>query len=131
MRHELVKCPSCGNEVFLDTEKNDFRCSDCSFHIDLRVPIIQAGKYKVAVNRYKKIYQYITDSSKQKLYVCTGEIVESKKAPGLFGLKNLTQNVWMLTTKNKNNRPIAPGEVVPLLIGNEIAFGNGSSAKIV
>ena len=131
MRHELVKCPSCGNEIFLDTEKNDFRCSDCSFHVDLRVPIIQAGKYKVAVNRDKKSYQYITDSSKQKLYVCTGEIVESKKAPGLFGLKNLTQNVWMLTTKNKNNRPIAPGEVVPLLIGNEIAFGNGSSAKIV
>lgn len=131
MRHELIKCPSCGNEVFLDMGKTGFCCTDCAYSITQRMPIIQAGHYKIAASTGKKIYQYITNSKKQLLNTCTGEIVESKKTSGLFGLKNKTQDTWILTTKGGNTRPIASEEVAPLLIGNEIAFGNGDSAQII
>lgn len=131
MRHELVKCPACGNEIFLDIEQNNFVCSDCQYKIQQRMPIIQSGSYRVAADRDKKVYQYITNSYKQLLNTCTGIIVESKKTSGLFGLRNLTQETWILTMKNGKTRPIEPGETVPLLIGNEIAFGNGSKATIL
>lgn len=131
LRHELVKCPACGGEIFLDTEQDQFVCSDCGHHIRQRMPIIQSGMYKVAACRDKNVYQYITNPGKPLLNTCTGIIVESKKTPGLFGLKNQTQDTWLLTTKSGKSRPIAPGEAAPLLIGNEIAFGNGGKATIV
>ena len=131
MRHELVKCPACGNEIFLDIEQNNFVCSDCQYKIQQRMQIIQSGSYRVAADRDKNGYQYITNSYKQLLNTCTGIIVESKKTSGLFGLRNLTQETWILTMKNGKTRPIEPGETVPLLIGNEIAFGNGSKATIL
>lgn len=131
MRHELITCPACGNEVFMDTEQDRFVCGDCSHQSIQRMPIIRSGKYKVAACRDKKIYQYLTNPDKALLNTCTGMLVESKKTPGLFGMKNFTSDTWVLTTKSGNNRTIAPGEAAPLLIGNEIAFGNGHSAQII
>ena len=58
------------------------------------------------------------------------QFVESKKTPGLFGLKNLTERKWMLTTKSGSTRDIAPGEAAPMLVGNQLAFGNGFTAEI-
>lgn len=130
MRHELITCPACGGEVFADVENASFMCGDCHHQIQ-RQPIIQSGNYKVAICKDKKVYQYITNRAEQKLNTCTGIAVESKKTPGLFGLKNQTNDTWMLTTKNGKTRPIAPGEAVPLLIGNLISFGNGTEACVL
>lgn len=130
MRHELITCPTCGNEIFADIENDAFVCSDCHHRIQ-RPPIIQSDNYKVAIGKDKKIYQYITNRNAQKLNTCTGLVVESRKTPGLFGLKNLTNETWMLTTKSGKTRPISPNEVLPLLIGNTISFGYGTEAKII
>lgn len=130
LRHELVHCPSCGNEVFLDVEQDLFECSDCHYRTK-HMPIIQCGKYKIAADKDKTIYQYATNDQKPLLNTCSATIVESKKTPGLFGLKNQTENNWTLTTKGGNTRLINPGEAAPLLIGNQISFGNGNSAIII
>ena len=130
MRHKLVVCPACGGEIFADVENSSFMCDSCQQALR-RPPILQSGKYKVAVCEGKKIYQYITNQGKPLLNTCTGIAVESKKTPGLFGLRNLTNDTWMLTTKSGKTRPIAPGEAVPLLMGNVISFGNGTEANIV
>ena len=130
LRHELIVCPACQGEVFADMEKSIFVCPDCKSHIQ-RPPIIQSGKYQVAVCKDKKIYQYITNRNQQLLHTVSGIVVESKKNPGLFGLRNQTQDSWMLTTKSGKTRPIAPGEVIPLLVGNSISFGNGTDVTII
>ena len=96
-----------------------------------RPPIIQSGKYQVAVCKDKRIYQYITNRNQQLLHTVSGIIVESKKNPGLFGMRNQTQDTWILTTKSGKTRPIAPGEAIPLLVGNTISFGNGTEAIII
>lgn len=57
-------------------------------------------------------------------------IVESKKTPGLFALSNQTADTWILTTKSGKTRSIAPNEFAPLLVGNQIAFGNGTNVTI-
>lgn len=32
-----VKCPSCGDKIYVENGKNDFYCSNCGFHINLNV----------------------------------------------------------------------------------------------
>ena len=130
MRHELITCPACSSEIFADTENSSFVCTDCNFLIQ-RPPIIQSRNYKVVVCKETKIYQYITNQSKALLSTCTSVVVESKKTAGLFGLKNLTEDTWMLITKSGKTRPIAPNEAAPLLVGNKISFGNGTDAIII
>ena len=132
LRHDLIRCPRCGNEIFarITAQSSTFICEDCGSTLQ-RPPLIQVGHYKVVPCPDKKIYQYITDSNKPKLRTCTAQVVESKKTPGLFGLRNLTTDTWMLTTKSGATRPIAPQQAAPLLMGNTISFGNGTEAKIV
>ena len=129
LRHDLIRCPRCGNEIFARiTDQPTFTCEDCGGTLQ-RPPLIQVGRYKVVPCPDKKIYQYITDSSQSKLRTCTAQVVESKKTPGLFGLRNLTGDTWMLTTKSGATRPILPQQAAPLLIGNTISFGNGTEWK--
>lgn len=130
MRHELVHCPSCKSEVFADVEQDQFECADCHYRTK-RMPIIQSGKYKIAVEKDKVIYQYVTNEQKLLINTPTAIVVESKKTPGLFGLKNLTKEVWTLTTKSGATRLINPGEAAPLLVGNLISFGFGNTANIL
>lgn len=130
MRHELIICPVCGGEIFVDIEHNLFTCGDCHRQIQ-RPPIIQSRNYKVVACKGKKIYQYITNQNDQKLNICSATIVESKKTQGLFGMRNETNDTWILTTKSGKTRPIAPNEAAPLLVGNIISFGNGTEAIIV
>lgn len=129
MRHELITCPKCGGEIFIDMEKDIQTCPDCGTRMN-RPPIIQMDNYNVAICKDKRIFQYITDKNKIEFNTCTGVVVESKKTPGLFGLTNKTTDTWILTTKSGKIRSISPNEVVPLLIGNQISFGNGTNAII-
>lgn len=130
MKHELVNCPQCGEEVFMDLNKNSFQCTSCSFQSKNRPPIIQAGDFKIVVNRDKTINRYVTDNSQLSMKK-SGIIVESKKNPGVFALRNLTTDTWTLTKKDASSRLVAPNEVAPLLVGNIISFGNGNSIKII
>lgn len=130
MRHELMRCPICGNEIFADVENKLFKCSDCDSLIQ-RPPVIQCGSYKMIANKGKKTYGYMTDNGAPTLYTCTGVIVESKKTVGILGLENKTTSTWILTTKSGNSRPIAPNETAPLLVGNTLSFGNGKIATII
>lgn len=130
MRHELLKCPACGGEFFAPIAESSFKCDDCG-HTVPRLPIIQSGNYKVVPYKGKRIYQYITNQSNPLLNTPTGVVVESKKTPGLFGVRNLTADTWMLTTKSGATRPIVPNEVAPLLIGNTLSFGNGTTVSII
>lgn len=130
MRHDLISCPICNGEIFAETVKDSFKCPDCN-QIVTRPPVIQSGNYQVVACRDKKIFQYITNKEEQKLNVCTGIIIESKKTPGLLGLRNQTNDTWILTTKKGVCRPIESGEAAPLLIGNLISFGNGKDVIII
>lgn len=121
MRNELIKCPLCDGEIFAQTTGDTFGCADCNQTLQ-RPPVISSGGFNVVACKEKKVYQFT--SEEQDLYNCIGLVVESKKTPGLFGLRNLTHNTWMLTTKKGITRSIAPGEVAPLLVGNLISLGN-------
>lgn len=130
MRNELIVCPHCHHEIFSDTENSSFICGDCGKTIK-HLPIICSGDYKITACNEKKVYQYITNHNELKLNNITGICVESQKTPGLFGLRNLTSDTWLLTTKSGKTRPISQDEVAPLLTGNTLSFGNGTDAHII
>jgi len=127
MRNELVVCPKCRTENFVNPS-GKFVCESCK--AVLAPPIIVAGNYRLAVCNKKPVYEYITCSISENWNVKTGEIVESRRTPGLFGLKNLTRDVWQLILKDGTSRPIEPDKSAPLLNGNKVNFGNGTTAII-
>lgn len=133
MRNELSICPKCGDEMFVDTENitDTVSCSNSKCKASFtRPPIIESSKYKVVIYRDKPIYEYLTSKDSENFDLITGEVVESKKTPGLFGLRNKTNNTWILTTKSGDTRNIEPDSTCPLLAGNKINFGNGTTVEI-
>ena len=132
LRHDLMRCPHCGHEIFahIADGEPDFICEDCGNSIN-RPPLLQSDKFRVVTCPGKKIYQNVTNLNEPLLRTCTGVVVEGKKTPGLLGVQNLTSDTWVLTTKSGKTRPIEPQKVVPLLIGNTISFGNGTTAHVV
>lgn len=127
LRHDRIICPACHHEIFIEPIST-FVCGDCRRPIH-QLPRLKVGKYSVAPCAGKWVHGYITENNGQLMNV-RAQFVESKKTPGLFGLKNLTERKWMLTTKSGSTRDIAPGEAAPMLVGNQLAFGNGFTAEI-
>jgi len=128
MRDELVVCPKCREENFLDNHRGNFVCTNCKS--TLAPPMIRSGRFSEAVYNGKIIYEYITRQDSEVWDVQTGLIVESTKTPGLFGLKNLTKDVWQFILKDGTSRPIDPNKIAPLLNDSQINFGNGTTATI-
>jgi DNA-binding helix-hairpin-helix protein with protein kinase domain len=128
LRHDLVVCPNCGNENFVNPETGKFDCGGCNN--TFAPPIIVSGNFRVTVSKGKFVYEYVSRQDSENWNVKTGEIVESRRTPGLFGLKNLTCDVWQLTKRDGTTQPIATDQFAPLLNGNQVNFGNGTTAKI-
>ncbi|HLU51370.1 MAG TPA: protein kinase [Flavobacteriaceae bacterium] len=133
LRNDLTQCPACKTAFFLEAEsvQTSLKCINkrCNNTFN-SPPQIVSGKNKVAVYAQKVICANITDQKSEDINRQTGLIVESAKTPGLFGLRNLSDGNWILTTKNGENRTIEPKATCPLLVGNQINFGNGSHATI-
>ena len=130
LRDELIFCPSCEEELFPELGKTQFLCENCR-KTYTRPPVISSGKYNVLAYADKSVYEYVTHKNSENFLLRTGLVVESKKTPGLFALRNLTKDVWSLSKKDGTIQVVNPNEVAPLLIGNKINFGNGSSANII
>jgi DNA-binding helix-hairpin-helix protein with protein kinase domain len=128
LRHDLVVCPKCGTENFVNPSTGNFVCGGCKS--TLAPPVIVSGNFRVAASKGKAVYEYVTKQNSEEWNKKTGEIIESPKTPGLFGLKNLTNDVWQLILKDGSTRPIEPSKAAPLLNGNSINFGNGTTVQV-
>lgn len=129
--HELVRCQN-GHDQFIDIAKNVYRCSHCNMEYK-RPPILNIKNKETALVRDKKVHEYLISNSDNgnAFDKHIGVVIESSKHPGIFGLRNETNNTWMLTLKDKSQRPVEPQKPAPLLTGNIISFGNGSSGEVL
>ncbi|MDR0560552.1 MAG: protein kinase [Prevotellaceae bacterium] len=126
LRNDLVVCPTCGDENFANN--GNFTCGKCCK--TFKSPVLVAGKNIIGISSNKKIFENIINLNSENYNQISGEFVESKKTSGLFALRNLTNDTWILTKKDGSKQPVKNGEPAPLLIGNKIEFGNGNFAEI-
>lgn len=129
--HDLIRCTN-GHEQFIDIKEETYNCSKCNETYN-RPPILKIKNKTTALVRNKKAHQYLISDfdSDNTFNNHMGKVIESSKYPGIFGLRNETNNTWLITLKNDSQRPVEPGKPAPLLEGNIISFGNGFTGEVL
>jgi hypothetical protein len=105
-------CLGCGNEI-------------------IRPLRLNVQKFSVALYPKTKLYECHTKLDSSNYETITGEVVRNKNNPDFFGIRNLTNSVWIMKTSDGNEKVINGGSVIPILQGVKIDFGNNNVAEIV
>jgi eukaryotic-like serine/threonine-protein kinase len=132
LRDSIIYCPHCSKQNFYDAEalkanggKPDL-CWSCKEEIQLP-PRIRIGKDVVMLNYDAKIYHYhidkMYDFSQLDYSNAVGEMSQHPKNPNIWGIKNLSDNKWVITYADKRLNDVAPGQSVSLSVGTKINFG--------
>jgi serine/threonine protein kinase len=125
----IIYCHNCGAENFYDehilkTNGKLNPCWQCHKNIVLP-PRIRIEKNIIMLNHDTKLYPHHIDNS--KMYDFSQPVAELSRHPqnpNLWGIKNLSDEKWVSTTKDGSIRDVEPGKSVLLQIGTKINFGN-------
>lgn len=128
LRDSIVYC-TCGMENFYDLDalkKSNGKPGSC-WHCgkELRYPPrIRIDKNIVMLNHDTEIFPHHIDFDRiYDFTVPIAKVVQNPKDPSIWGIRNLTQNSWVATTKDNKIIDVEPGKTVTLSIGTKINFG--------
>jgi len=130
LRSELLHCPSCKDDIFLNHVKKgeSIKCNcKSSFSYPLQLVL---GKYNVPLFPGVKLYACHTRSGNDDYSTVTGEIIMNKSNPALWGIKNLSDDSWLMTPENGEEKSIEKGSVIPIASNLKIQFKE-TTGKIV
>ena len=113
----------CGAENFYEAgaAATNKRCWACQNALVLP-PRIKLGSSVVLLNRTTVIRSHHVGRADQD-DPAVGEVVENPRSPGVFGLKNLSQEPWTLTKPDGSVLDVPAGRAAPIIEGNRINFG--------
>jgi serine/threonine protein kinase len=130
LRDEILKCPSCGEDLFL----NHFPAGEIikchcghSYSHPLRLDV---GKYRVPLFPGIKLYACHTADGNDDYSTVTGEVIMNKNDPSLWGIKNLSQDSWFMIPVTGDGKNIENNSVVPIATKLSVQF-KGITGKIV
>ena len=130
LRDSIVYCISCGAENFYDSDtlkasggKPQY-CWSCRqvLHWPFRIRI---GKNIIMLNHDTKLYPHHLNI--QRAYDFSrpvAEVTQHPTNPGLWGLRNLSNERWIMTKADGAIQEVEPGRNVPLITQTQINFGN-------
>lgn len=132
LKSMIVKCPVCGCEMFLDSNGPAI-CPDCKASVEpagfLRFDKKRANvEMALPVFEGVRLFEAEVDSRSNGFKTVSAEIIEK---PGKYGMRNLTDTVWKITSPNGTQAVRSPGEVAVLGGGFIIDFGKGVTAEVV
>lgn len=126
LRQNLIFCPKCHEETFFDMTKNKCKCMNCGAEINKPVVFV-IGNMQIPIQVGTKIYKYeiddMADFTIENIKNEIGEVVENKKYPGVWGLRNLSNLIWYRHSPGGKEEIRKNGEVVPVIRENKIKFG--------
>lgn len=127
LHDSIIYCLSCGSENFYDRETLQFGNSSCACWFCGQVltvpPRIRIGRTVVMLNHDSVLFQHHIDPhSAINFETPVAEVQQHPSDPKLWGLKNLSQDVWVRTTATGDKREIKPGETMAIAAGTRIAF---------
>ena len=122
LRDCIVKCP-CGGETFLNLD-GDSLCINCGLKIPRPPVLLSQNRYKVALFPGMKLYRCHTDRDSDDFREITGEVIRSMKNPAIWGLRNLSDEIWNAESRDGTQKPIAKNEVMVVTKTKQIHFPN-------
>ncbi len=129
LRDQTVKC-SCGNETFINPDATNSSCLNCNKSLGKPLQL-SVGRSKVILWPGQKTYACHTKSASDHYREISGEIIQNKNNPSLWGLRNLSTDTWIATMPDNTQRNIKSTEVVPILKGVSVMFASGVKGEIV
>jgi hypothetical protein len=129
-RDECLTCPVCGKEMLLTRiapgATITCRCGH-SYSYPLR---IEVGTFTVPLFPGAKLYGCHTLDGSNDYTAVTGEVIVNKNNPSLWGIKNLSEDMWAVTPDGGEEKTVPKGSVVPIATNTVVQF-KGKSGKIV
>ncbi|MGC9520552.1 MAG: protein kinase domain-containing protein [Anaerolineae bacterium] len=130
LRDSIFYCPHCGLENFYDVEALRASggqlgtCWSCDGVLSLP-PRIRIDDAIVLLNHDTKLYPHHVDDN--RLYDFSkpiAEVAQHPTQPGVWGLRNLSDQKWTATTDGgQTYRDVPPGRSATLAVGMRVNFG--------
>lgn len=137
LRNSITVCPKCKKETFFPMKNQSGVCMRCKEQIHRPSVLVLTKDTSKTIPLYKgsKIYIYEIDEMHgdftiENIKHVVGEVVENKKQPGLYGIKNLSDFPWYRHTPGGRDETIEPGDGVVIAKDNIIKFGTFSEWMI-
>ncbi|MBP6356326.1 MAG: serine/threonine protein kinase [Paludibacter sp.] len=129
LRNETVKC-SCGGETFINMDAPESTCINCGK--ELGKPLtLNVGRNRIVMFPGQKIYSIHTKSGSEDFSTITGEVIQNKNNPALWGIRNLSTDSWMCTMPDGTQKNISTNEVVPVFKDINLVFASGLKGEVV
>lgn len=120
VRDSLVVCPHCGEETFVDTEKQQDKCMDCGKDIDLSKRLVFANRSLPLTN-------------KTSIYIDNDNIPDGLVTVDNTGfplIKNVSTEFWTVETPSGKVKTVDQQSILPIKDGLKINFRvHGTSYK--
>jgi DNA-binding helix-hairpin-helix protein with protein kinase domain len=129
LRDSVIYCPHCTRENFYDVEAlkasagKPPACWSCTKAIRLP-PRMRIEKSIVMLNADSELFpHHIDDRQRYDFSRPVAAMAQHPSNPNIWGLKNLSQDKWVITTVDGTIRDVEPGRTVTLGVGTKINFG--------
>lgn len=112
LRDELVICPSCGDETFIDLNTFSSKCINCGKAVDT--------SYRLVFNN-----RVLPLTNKTEIYIDNDNIpdgIVTVDGNGVLLLKNLTPEEWTVETPTGKIKKVESQGVMPVKAGLKITF---------
>ncbi|MBN1920129.1 MAG: serine/threonine protein kinase [Anaerolineae bacterium] len=129
LRDAIFYCGHCGAENFYDADVLRVAgklqpCWACGNEVVLP-PRIRIGKQLVMLNHTTQLFpHHVNDARMYDFDVPVAEIVQNPHDPGVWGLKNLSSEKWVIIRPDASTQDVDPGRSARLQNGLRINFGN-------
>ena len=116
VRDELVVCPHCHEETFVDTNDNNLKCINCGKDVDISKQMKLGTRTQILTAGTKLYIDNDNTPDAEVDYFPTDK--------NLLVIRNLTEASWNVDTPSGKVKVVAPGEFLAILNGLKISFGS-------
>jgi serine/threonine protein kinase len=130
LRDELLECPACRDDIFVNKFEKGKQIKCGRGHTYSYPMRLETGKFSVPLFPGVKLYACHTQNTSDDYNTVSGEVIMNKNNPSLWGIKNLSSDIWRMTMESGESKNIESGAIVPVAGNLQIQF-KGINAKII
>ena len=130
LRDAIYYCPHCNAQNFYDAEalkKNNSQpapCWNCKRAVQLPFRLC-VNDHIIMLNHDTRLFPHHIDSRKKYDFSQpVAEVTRHPKDPSLWGLKNLSQEKWVMAKPDGSRQDVDVGRSASLAVGTKLLFGN-------
>ncbi|MCC8070225.1 MAG: serine/threonine-protein kinase [Bacteroidales bacterium] len=115
VRDELIRCPHCKEETFVESSLASDKCMNCGHPINLSQRI-KIGQREMMLALESPLY---VDGDE----IADAKVVASPKGDGALWLQNVSPKAWTVETASGKLKQVEPQGMMPVRTGMKISFG--------